>query len=136
MQPSDKVPPIDAGPVGSPPEKLDPDFGMPSQDSRTLAMLAHLLGALTGFLGPLIIWLVKKDTDPFVDDQGKEALNFQLTILIIAFGCIGLAIVSCGFLFFLPIVPAVLDWVFSIMAAMEANKGVAYRYPFVLRMIN
>ena len=45
-------------------------------------MLAHLLGALLGFLGPLIIWLVKKDDHPFVAEQSKEALNFQLTLLI------------------------------------------------------
>src|SRR4051812_11305473 len=54
----------------------------PTPDDKTMAMLAHLLGIVTGFVGPLIIWLVKKDQSPFVDDQGKEALNFQLTLLI------------------------------------------------------
>jgi len=98
-------------------------------------MLAHLLGAFTGFIGPLLIWLLKKDSDPFVDDQGKEALNFQLTILIAMFASVVLAVVSCGFLFFLPLVPAILNLIFCILGAVEANKGVAYRYPLALRMI-
>ena len=76
MQPSDQIPPVDTA-SGTPfADKPGPLAGMPSPESRTMAMLAHLLGALTGFLGPLIIWLVKRDTDAFVDDQGKEALNF------------------------------------------------------------
>ena len=52
------------------------------KDVANLAMLAHLLGALVGFLGPLILWVVKKDEHEFIDDQSKEALNFQLTLLI------------------------------------------------------
>ena len=51
-------------------------------DERTMGMLAHILGGVTNFLGPLIIWLIKKDESPFVNDQGKEALNFQITIAI------------------------------------------------------
>ena len=54
----------------------------PDKDACQQAMLAHLLGALLGFLGPLIIWMTKKDDHPFIDDQGKEALNFHLTLLI------------------------------------------------------
>ena len=133
MQPSDQKPPVAMGSEGPFANKPGPMAGMPSPESRTMAMLAHLLGALTGFLGPLIIWLVKKDTDAFVDDQGKEALNFQIVIAMLA--SIVLTFASCGFLFFLPLIPAILDWVFSIMGALEANKGVAYRYPMILRMI-
>jgi len=61
------------------------EAGLPAeikQEDKTMAMLCHLLGILTAFLGPLIIWLVKKDQSPFVDDQGKEALNFQITLVI------------------------------------------------------
>src|SRR5687767_6174019 len=54
----------------------------PTPDDKTMATLAHVLGIFTSFVGPLIIWMIKKDTSPFVDDQGKEALNFQLTLLI------------------------------------------------------
>jgi uncharacterized Tic20 family protein len=92
-----------------------------------------VLGIFTYFIGPLIIWLVKKDQSPFVNDQGKEALNWQITMTILAFigaltACIGIGVV---------IIPAVsiLNIVFCIMAAVEANKGVAYRYPYVLRLI-
>ena len=53
-----------------------------SKDARMWAMLCHLLGLFTCFIGPLIIWLIKKDEDPFIDDQGKEALNFQITVAI------------------------------------------------------
>ncbi|MBX9790535.1 MAG: DUF4870 domain-containing protein [Pirellulales bacterium] len=51
-------------------------------DARTMAMLAHLLALFTGFLGLLIVWLIKKDQYPFVNDQGKESLNFQITIVL------------------------------------------------------
>ena len=53
-----------------------------TKESKMWAMLAHLLGLFTCFIGPLIIWLVKKDEDAFVNDQGKEALNFQITVAL------------------------------------------------------
>ncbi len=58
-----------------------------SKDARMWAMLCHLLGFFTCFIGPLIIWLIKKDEDPFIDNQGKEALNFQITVAI-AWDCV------------------------------------------------
>lgn len=98
-----------------------------------MAMLAHLLGIFTGFIGCLIIWLIKKDESAFVDDQGKEALNFQITVLIalvaawlLTFLCIGLLL--------LPAV-VIANVVFCILAVVESNKGVAYRYPVTLRLI-
>jgi uncharacterized Tic20 family protein len=105
----------------------------PDKDARTMAMLCHLLAIFTGFLGPLIIWLIKKDQSPFVDDQGKEALNFQLTMLI---GWIAGALTTCIFIGFI-ILPAVIivNLIFCIMATMKANQGIAYRYPFAIRMI-
>ncbi len=99
-------------------------------------MLAHLLGALLGFLGPLIIWMTKKDTSAFVDDQGKEALNFQLTVLIIHLVGFVLVVVSCGFLFFIPLVPWMLQLIFGIIGSTKANQGEYYRYPFTIRMIS
>lgn len=105
----------------------------PSKDDQTMAMLCHLLGILTGFVGPLIIWLVKKDQSPFVDDQGKEALNFQITLLI------GYIIAGATILLCIGAIIAPLVWlaslIFGIMGAMAANKGEAYRYPFALRLI-
>jgi uncharacterized Tic20 family protein len=105
----------------------------PDADSKTMAMLAHLLGILLGFLGPLVIWLIKKDQSPFVDDQGKEGLNFQLTCLI------GYVIAGATSCFFIGLVIFPIVWlcalIFGILGAMEANKGVPYRYPFNIRMI-
>lgn len=105
----------------------------PSQNARNMAMLCHLLGLFTAFLGPLILWLLKKDEDAFIDRQGKEALNFQITVMIAsaiggitAFLCIGfilLAIVGIG------------DLILCIMACMATSKGEDYRYPVALRLI-
>lgn len=107
--------------------------GAPTKDDCTMAMLAHLLGIFLGFVGPLIIWLIKKDQSAFVDDQGKEALNFQLTVLI-AYVVAGASIcLLIGFV----LLPAVLiyDLVFCIIAALKANGGELYRYPLTIRMI-
>ena len=123
---------------------------VPSTEERQWAMFAHLsalAGAiLTGhmfgwgcFIGPLVIWLLKKDTMPFVNDQAREALNFNITLAII--GLI-LLVFTIGTLLVgaLLTVPAALivgvAWlVFTIIAAVKANEGVAYRYPFALRLI-
>src|SRR5947208_9685809 len=111
----------------------------PNADDRTWGLLAHLspyvawlLGGMT-FLGPLIIWLIKKDQSPFVDDQGKEALNFQIMLIIgYVIGSIS-TMVCIGFL----VLPAVWIFgiVFSIIAAMKAKDGFAYRYPINLRLV-
>ena len=102
-------------------------------DEKSMAMLAHLLGIFTGFLGPLIIWLVKKDSSEFVNDQGKEALNFQITFVIayIVCGLLTFVLIGC---FLMPVV-VICNIVFCIMGAVAANKGIRYRYPFALRLI-
>jgi len=104
-------------------------------DQRTMALAAHLLGIFTGFIGALIIWLINKDdaSKAFVTDQSKEALNFQITVAIAMFACIILTFVVIG-AFLAPIV-GLLSLVFSIIAAVKANNGEAYRYPFALRLI-
>lgn len=106
----------------------------PDKDSKTMAMLAHLLAIVLGVIGPLIIWLIKKDQSPFVNDQGKEALNFQLMVLIGWVVCYIIALATCvGFI----LLPAlfITNLIFCIMAAMKANAGVAYRYPINIRFI-
>ena len=120
-----------------PPSPLSPGPGyngpVPDQDSKTIAMLAHLLSIFTGFIGPLIIWLIKKDSSPFVGDQAKEALNFQLTCFI-GYLIAGITIHFCiGFIIF-PLVYAC-HLIFAIMATMKANSGIAYRYPVCIRFI-
>ncbi|KRG69053.1 DUF4870 domain-containing protein [Pseudoxanthomonas dokdonensis] len=112
-----------------------PASGNPPQEDRTLALVAHLLGIATSFLGPLIIWLISKDkpNSSFATDQAKEALNFQITLLIIYVIGIILSVILIGALI------NMLAWlaclVLSIIAAVKANDGVAYRYPFALRLI-
>jgi len=111
-----------------------------SKDEKMWGMLCHL-SSLLGYtvipfgnvVGPLIVWLVKKDEYPFVDDQGKESLNFQITLLIaavVAFLCV---FVLIGFIL-LPLVWLV-GLIFSIIGAVSANNGTFYRYPFAIRII-
>ncbi len=104
-----------------------------SKDSSNLAMLCHLLAILTGFVGPLIIWLIKKDSDKFVDDQGKESLNFQLTV-VIAFIVCGLLMAVVIGVFLMPVV-GVLNLIFCIMGAVSASSGKAYKYPICIRLL-
>lgn len=110
-----------------------------SAEQRQWGLFAHL-SALVGFivplgniLGPLIIWQVKKDEMPFVADQAKEALNFNITMAIAAIVAGILTIVLIGLLL-LPLIG--IAWiVLTILAAIKANGGEAYRYPFALRLI-
>lgn len=122
-----------------------------SSEERQWAMFAHLsalvggiltsgwAGSLGCFIGPLIIWMVKKDTMPFVDDQGKEALNFNITVGLIFLALLLLSIVTLG----IGLIIAIPGWiivgiawlVFTIIAGIKANEGVAYRYPLTLRLI-
>lgn len=106
-------------------------------DDRTMGMLAHLLGGLTNFLGPLIIWLIKKDESPFVNDQGKEALNFQITVVAgyICAAILGLIpFVNCIAGVLVPVI-WIAALVFAVLGCLAANKGEVYRYPIALRLI-
>ncbi|MEQ8858113.1 MAG: DUF4870 domain-containing protein [Pseudomonadales bacterium] len=110
-----------------------------SPDERQWAMFAHL-AALVGFvipfgnlIGPLVVWQMKKDTMPFVADQGKESLNFQITVVIAVLVCVLLMVILIGALL-LPIV-GIGALVFTVIAAIKANGGEAYRYPVALRLI-
>ena len=129
--------------------------GSISADERQWAMFSHLSALLGGlltsvfggwgtFIGPLIVWLIKKDSMPFVDQQAKEALNFNITVSIIAlamsivFGFLAFVTLGLGLIVIVPIVALfVIAWVvLTIMAAVKANEGVAYRYPLALRLIS
>jgi uncharacterized protein len=111
-----------------------------NKDERMWGMFAHLsafagilLPGVGHLLGPLVVWLVKRETMPFVNDQGKEALNFQITATI------GLVVAGllCFVLIGLVLLPLVglADVIFTVLAAVKANEGVAYRYPVTLRLI-
>ena len=129
-------------PEGEPSGQDSPGSGELSKDTRMWAMWCHLSG-LAGFLpivpgigcviAPLIVWQMKKEEGPFVDENGKEALNFQISILI--YGIIaGLLIMACIGIVLLPAV-VVFDVVFLIIAALKANKGESYRYPLTIRFV-
>ena len=107
------------------------------QEERTLALVAHLLGIISWFVGPLIIWLISKDNPAksFVTDQSKEALNFQITITIAFVLAFILVAITFGILFFLPALVGIANLIFCILGGIKANNGEAYRYPFALRLI-
>ena len=104
-----------------------------SQEERTMAMLCHLLAIFIGFLGPLIIWLIKKDESPFVDDQGREALNFQLTVLIAMVIAAATMCIYIGMI--LAPAVAIANIVLCIIACIKANEGERYRYPWCIRFV-
>lgn len=107
--------------------------GMGSEP-KSMATLAQVLGIVTGFLGPLIIYLVSGDKDRFVKHHSAEALNFQLTVLIAYLVSFVLMLVLVGFLLFF--VVWVLAIVWGIQAAIAANRGEWYRYPISIRMVS
>ncbi|MEU7828064.1 DUF4870 domain-containing protein [Nonomuraea sp. NPDC049129] len=106
----------------------------PGSDDTTMAMLAHLLGLLVSWIGPLIIYLMKRDESPYVRDQSAEALNFQITMFIGYVVAGLLTVVLIGIILF-PII-WIVSLIFHIQAAIAANKGENYRYPIAIRMVS
>ncbi|MFI6600411.1 DUF4870 domain-containing protein [Nonomuraea sp. NPDC050536] len=106
----------------------------PGSDDTTMAMLAHLLGLLVSWIGPLIIYLMKKDESPYVRDQSAEALNFQITMFIGYIVAFVLSFVLIGIILF-PVI-WIVSLIFHIQAALAANRGQNYRYPISIRMIS
>lgn len=114
----------------------------PSSEERNLAIIAHLSGCagvlgagMVGFIGPLVIYLLKKDSSPYVEVQAKEALNFQITMLLVALISAALVAITCGTLFPLLFVPMLMQVIFGIVAAMAVRDGKNYRYPFNFRLL-
>jgi hypothetical protein len=113
---------------------------LPDKDARNMAMFAHLSTFAGHFIpfghiaGPLVIWCLKKDEMPFVNDQGKEALNFQITMTL-AFIVAALALLIVVGIVLLPAV-WLFDVIVTIIAAVKANDGVTYRYPCSIRFIS
>ena len=111
-----------------------------NKDARMWAMICHLAG-LAGivipFVGsivaPLVVWQIKKDDYPFVDEQGKEAVNFQISMTIYGLISAVLTFICVGF--FLLAAVVIVDLIFLLVAAVKANNGHHYRYPFTIRFI-
>ncbi|CAH0192553.1 DUF4870 domain-containing protein [Pseudomonas mediterranea] len=111
----------------------------PDREARQWAMFCHL-SALSGLvipfgtlIGPLVLWQIKRESDPFIDAQGKEALNFQITVAIASLISFLLMIVVIGFFLFGLIAIGAL--VLTIIGGIKANEGQPYRYPFTWRVI-
>ncbi len=104
------------------------DLGEPNSDEKLWAMLSHLSIFVFSIFGPLIIYLVKKEESEYIRQQSLEALNFQIAVLVIGL----ISIVTCiG-----PLVVAIGGMIYGILATVDVNKGVNYRYPYTIRFIN
>jgi uncharacterized protein len=90
-------------------------------------------------IGPLVVWLFKRKSSPFVDAQGKESLNFQLSMtfyIIIAALMLSVIYIKLGIFPMLPIVVlAIINLLLVVIATVRANSGDIYRYPFTIRLI-
>lgn len=111
----------------------------PTADEKQMAMFCHL-AAFAGLIipfgsivGPLVIWLTKKDQSTYIDYHGKEAVNFQITMAIAFFISIILMFIFIGFLLVIGL--AIFELVVIIIAAIKASEGVEYQYPFNFRFI-
>ena len=111
-----------------------------NKDARIWAMICHLAGlagiilpASGNIVAPLIIWQIKKDNNPFIDEQGKEAVNFQISMSIYLIASIILSVICIG----VPLIIAtiIVFFVFMLIAAVKANNGYHYRYPLTIRFI-
>ena len=110
------------------------------RDERMYAMLCHL-SVFSGFIipfgniiGPLVIWQMKKHEFTLVNDQGREVLNFQISMLIY----IAIAAVLCIFIIGIPILIGLLifNLIITVIGALKANEGIRYRYPMCLQILN
>jgi uncharacterized Tic20 family protein len=134
MAKKEETPEISEGPGGT---SEDVEQGQVSaevnKEACMWAMFCHLAGLCAfaipfvgNIVGPLILWQIKKDEYPFVDEQGKEAVNFRLISVALSFVCVGI---------FLLAAVGVVDLVFLLIATVKANSGQHYHYPLTIRFI-
>lgn len=120
---------------------------LPTREERTWALIAHaggpagllLSAGLFGFVVPLVVWLAKRDDSAFVAHQGKEALNFQLTLFLLHVSAwlFVLLTIGVGILIVWPLLLALwcIELVLGLVAALRSYEGTRFRYPCTLRMI-
>lgn len=110
------------------------------QDERMWGMFCHLSAFALFFIpfgsiiGPLIVWSIKKGDSPFVDEQGKEALNFNISILIYTIISAILILLVIGILMIIALM--LFRFIMIIIAAIKANNGESFRYPLSIKFIN
>jgi len=113
------------------PEIVDAEV---SKEAKQMAMLAHILAIPGGFVGPLIIFLLKKDESEFIEFHSREALNFQITLLLASFVGVGFTFFCLLGVVFIPAI-VIVDIVFCILAGIKANDGEKYEYPVSIRIV-
>lgn len=106
----------------------------PSNDDKNIATITHLGGILFSLVPALVVWLLKKDDNEYLAVEAKEALNFQITVLLAQFVAGILIVILLGFL--LLVIIWLINIVLCIIAAISTSNGKTYRYPFTLRLIN
>ena len=117
----------------------DPDA---AHDERTFAMFMHLslLGhfilSLFAIITPIIMWNIKKDESPFLDDHGREAINFQISLILYSILLVPIGLLTCTVGFFLYIPLYILALIGMIYASIAANRGEFYRYPMTIRFLH
>jgi uncharacterized Tic20 family protein len=134
-------------PYSPPSEPIAPPQTGLSNEERTWALVAHLsalTGLLTGFgmiLGPLVVWLINKDSKPFAAAEAKEALNFNISWMLwgilLGIAAFILTFVLVGILLWIALGFFSIVWIIlCIIAGIKANEGVPYRYPLTVRFIS
>lgn len=106
---------------------------MPTNDERLFAMLIYLISFFTAFIGPLVIWLIKKDDSEYVDYHGREYLNFLISYAI--YGIVGAILVIVIVGIFVLIAVSIGGLIFTIIGAIKAYEGERYRIPFIIRFL-
>ena len=99
------------------------------KQAKDMAMLCHLLG-IAGFFAPLVIWLNEKDKHEFVNDHGREAMNYQISIIIYYAASWLLCFIIIGI--FMLIALVIMHVIFVIMGAVKAHNGKSWRYPIAI----
>ncbi len=109
-------------------------FQPPASEEKTMAILAHILTIVAGFLPPLIIYLIKKDESDYVRRHAAESLNFQLSLIIYVIVGIVLCLIIIGV--FVLIALGIMALVFAILATVKASEGGFYKYPLTIRFVS
>ncbi|WP_246206593.1 DUF4870 domain-containing protein [Virgibacillus ihumii] len=106
---------------------------MTNSDERMFAMLIYLLSFFVPILGPLVIWLLKREESEFVDYHGKEYFNFLISYAVYGFVCTILMLILIGFV--LIFIVGLMGFIFTIVALVKAYNGQKYRIPLIFRLI-
>jgi uncharacterized Tic20 family protein len=107
---------------------------IPTQDEKNLGLIMHVLSLVgLSLIGPLIVWLIKKGESAFINLQGRELLNFQLSILIYALICVPLCFILIGIPMLFAI--GIASLILTIIGLVKATEGKIYRFPLTIRML-